>query len=128
MSFAIVAAITAVSTVYTATQQVKAGKAQAEEMLRVQQEEELQAKREELNRTLAANQLAMATSGISGMTPESIALESARQVSSSEAAIGLSKRLQSAQRARQAKNIAKTAETQAVSTLLSGATDIYKMS
>ena len=134
MSFAIVAAITAVSTVYTATQQVKAGKAQAEEMLRVQQEEELQAKaeelarREELNRTLAANQLAMATSGISGMTPESIALESARQVSSSEAAIGLSKRLQSAQRARQAKNIAETAETQAVSTLLSGATDIYKMS
>jgi len=133
MSFAIVAALTAVSTVYTATQQVKAGKAQAEEMLRVQQEEELQAKaeelarREELNRTLAANQLAMATSGISGMTPESIALESARSVSSSEAAIGLSKRLQSAQRARQAKNIAKTAETQAVSTLLSGATDIYKL-
>ena len=133
MSFAIVAALTAVSTVYTATQQVKAGKAQAEEMLRVQQEEELQAKaeelarREETNRTLAANQLAMATSGISGMTPESIALESARQVSSSESAIGLSARLQSAQRARQAKNIAKTAETQAVSTLLSGATDIYKL-
>lgn len=134
MSFAIVAAITAVSTVYTATQQVKAGKAQAEEMLRVQQEEELQAKaeelarREELNRALAANQLAMVTSGISGATPQSIALESARSVSSSEAAIGLTQRLRSAQRARQAKTIMKTAETQATSTLLSGASDVYKMS
>lgn len=131
MSFFIVAAI-GVSTVYTASQQIKAGKAQAEEMLRVQQEEELEAKaqelarREELNATLAANQVAMATSGISGMTPESIALESARQVSSSESAIGLSQRLKSAQRARQAKNISDTARAQATSTLIEGGIKAYQ--
>jgi len=129
MSFFVVAAIT-VSTAYTATQQIKAGKAQAEEMLRVQQEEELQAKaeelarREELNATLAANQLALATSGISGMTPESVALESARQVSSSESAIGLSSRLRSAQRERQAVSAAATGRAQAGGTLLSGATSL----
>ena len=131
MSFWIVAAI-ATSTVYTASQQIKAGKAQAEEMLRVQQEEELEAKaqelarREELNAILAANQVAMATSGISGMTPESIALESARQVSSSESAIGLSQRLKSAQRARQAKNITDTARAQATSTLIQGGIKAYQ--
>ena len=131
MSFFIVAAI-GISTAYTASQQIKAGKAQAEEMLRVQQEEELEAKaqelarREELNATLAANQVAMATSGISGMTPESIALESARQVSSSESAIGLSQRLKSAQRARQAKNISDTARAQATSTLIKGGIKAYQ--
>lgn len=127
MSFWVVAAI-ATSTVYTATQQQKAAKSQAEEMLRVQQQEEMEAevaelaRLEELNATLAANQLAMATSGISGMTPESIALQSAKTVSSSEAAIGLSTRLKSAQRARQAKNIMEQGEAEAISTLLSGAT------
>ena len=130
MSFAIVAAITAASTVYTATQQQKAAKSQAEEMLRVQQQEELQAKvdelarREELNATIAANQVAMATSGISGMTPESIALQSARTASSSEAAIGLSTRLKSAQRARQAANIVETGQAEAMGTLLGGAGQI----
>ena len=127
MSFWVVAAI-ATSTVYTATQQQKAAKSQAEEMLRVQQQEEMEAevaelaRLEELNATLAANQLAMATSGISGMTPESIALQSAKTVSSSEAAIGLSTRLKSAQRARQAKNIMEQGEAEAISTLLSGGT------
>lgn len=126
MSFLIVAAIT-VSTVYTASQQQKAAKAQAEEMLRVQQQEEMEAEAaelarlQELNATLAANQVAMAESGISGMTPESIALESARQVSSSESAIGLSQRLKSAQRARQASNIMEQGRGQAIGTLLSGA-------
>ena len=91
-------------------------------------EEELQAKveelarREELNAVLAANQVAMATSGISGMTPESIALESARTISSSESAVGLSTRLKAAQRERQASNAIATANAQAAGTLLSGAT------
>lgn len=127
MAFYVVAAI-AVSTAFTATQQIKAGKRQAEMLMVQKREEELQAKteelarREDLNATLAANQLALATSGISGMTPESISLESARQVSSSESAIGLSSRLKSAQRERQAANAAATGRAQAAGTLLSGAT------
>jgi len=118
------------STAFTATQQIKAGKRQAEMLMVQKREEELQAKaeelarREELNATLAANQLALATSGISGMTPESISLESARQVSSSESAIGLSSRLKSAQRERQAANAAATGRAQAGGTLLSGATSL----
>lgn len=127
MSFFVVAAIT-VSTVYTASQQKKAGKQQAEMLMVQKREEELQAKveelarREELNAVLAANQVAMATSGISGMTPESIALESARTISSSESAVGLSTRLKAAQRERQASNAIATANAQAAGTLLSGAT------
>ncbi len=127
MSFLIVAAI-GVSTVYTANQQKKAGRQQAEMLMVQKREEELQAKveelarREELNAVLAANQVAMATSGISGMTPESIALESARTVSSSESAIGLSTRLKAAQRERQASNAIATGKAQAAGTLLSGAT------
>ena len=127
MSFFVVAAIT-VSTVYTASQQKKAGKQQAEMLMVQKREEELQAKveelarREELNAVLAANQVAMATSGISGMTPESIALESARTISSSESAVGLSTRLKAAQRERQASNAIATANAQSAGTLLSGAT------
>jgi len=127
MSFFIVAAI-GVSTVYTANQQKKAGRQQAEMLMVQKREEELQAKaeelarREELNAVLAANQVAMATSGISGMTPESIALESARTVSSSESVIGLSTRLKAAQRERQASNAIATGNAQAAGTLLSGAT------
>lgn len=126
MTWVITAIVT--STAFTATQQIKAGKRQAEMLMVQKREEELQAKaeelarREELNATLAANQLALATSGISGMTPESISLESARQVSSSESAIGLSSRLKSAQRERQAANAAATGRAQAAGTLLSGAT------
>jgi hypothetical protein len=127
MTFAIVAAVVATSSVYTAVQQRKAGKAQAEQVLIQKQQEEMQAKveelsrREQLNATLAANQAAMATSGVSGLTPESVALESARQVSSSESAIGLSNRLKLAMRERQAANISATGRAQATGTLLSGA-------
>ncbi len=127
MTFAIVAAVVATSSVYTAVQQRKSGKAQAEQVLIQKQQEEMQAKveelsrREELNATLAANQAAMATSGVSGLTPESVALESARQVSSSESAIGLSNRLKLAMRERQAANISATGRAQATGTLLSGA-------
>lgn len=126
MSFWIVAAI-ATSTVYTASQQQKAAKAQAEQVLIQKQQEEMQAKveelsrREQLNATLAANQAAMATSGVSGLTPESVALQSARQVSSSESAIGLSDRLKLSMRERQASNIMSQGKGQAIGTLLSGA-------
>lgn len=130
MSFVVVGSIIAASTVYTAVQQRKAGKAQAEEVLMQKQQEEMQAKveelarREKLNATLAANQAAMATSGVSGLTPESVALQSARQVSSSESAIALSDRLKLAMRERQAANISATGRAQATGTLLSGAAQV----
>ena len=79
---------------------------------------------QELSDNLAASNLAMANSGISGMTPQSVALNNARTISDSESMIGLSNRLLSAQRQRQAINARKTANAQAVGTLLGGAANI----
>jgi hypothetical protein len=131
MTFFVAAAVTiGVSTVYSATQQRKAGKRQAEELMRQREEENLKAKTEELGRmqelsdNLAASNLAMANSGISGMTPQSVALNNAKTISDSESMIGLSNRLLSAQRQRQAINARKTANAQAVGTLLGGAANI----
>jgi len=131
MTFFVAAAVTiGVSTVYSASQQRKAGKAQQQELLRQREEEKLKAKTEELARmqelsdNLAASNLAMANSGISGLTPQSVALENARTISSSESMIGLSNRLMAAQRTRQANNARRTANAQAVGTLLSGAANI----
>lgn len=129
MAFYVVAAV-AVSTVYTASQQRKAGRAQQAALERQAEEEKLRAKteelarREELNRTLAANQVAMATSGISGMTPESIALDSARKVSESESVIGLSESLKQRQLIRQGEAARFAGNVAATSTLLSGATSL----
>lgn len=87
--------------------QYQTGKAQESALKRQAEEERLRAqteelaRREELNRTIAANQLAMVTSGISGASPESVSLESARKVSGSEASIALSERLKQAQLVRQ---------------------------
>ena len=131
MTFFVAAAVTiGVSTAYTASQQIKAGKAQQQELLRQREEEKLKAKTEELARmqelsdNLAASNLEMANSGISGLTPQSVALENARTISSSESMIGLSNRLMAAQRTRQANNARRTANAQAVGTLLSGAANI----
>lgn len=89
------------------------------------EERELQAKteelarREELNAQLAANQVAMTMSGISGATPESIALTSAKRIASSEGAIGLSERLKQRQIIREGEAQAYAGRMQAASTLLS---------
>jgi len=115
------------STAISAYGQVQTGKAQQEALERQAEEEKLRAKteelarREELNRTLAANQVAMATSGISGMTPESIALESARKVSESESVIGLSESLKQRQLIRQGEAAKYAGTMGAASTILSGA-------
>ena len=115
------------STAVSAYGQVQAGKAQQEALERQAEEEKLRAKteelarREELNRTLAANQVAMATSGISGMTPESIALESARKVSESESVIALSESLKQRQLKRQGEAAKYAGTIGAASTILSGA-------
>jgi hypothetical protein len=115
------------STAVSAYGQVQTGKAQQEALERQAEEEKLRAKteelarREELNRTLAANQVAMATSGISGMTPESIALESARKVSESESVIALSENLKQRQLKRQGEVARYAGTIGAASTILSGA-------
>jgi hypothetical protein len=115
------------STAVSAYGQYQTGKAQQEALERQAEEEKLRAKteelarREELNRTLAANQVAMATSGISGMTPESIALESARKVSESESVIALSESLKQRQLKRQGEAARYAGTIGAASTILSGA-------
>lgn len=115
------------STAVSAYGQYQTGKAQQEALERQAEEEKLRAKteelarREELNRTLAANQVAMATGGISGMTPESIALESARKVSESESVIALSESLKQRQLKRQGEAARYAGTMGAASTILSGA-------
>jgi hypothetical protein len=115
------------STAVSAYGQYQTGKAQQEALERQAEEEKLRAKteelarREELNRTLAANQVAMATSGISGMTPESIALESARKVGESESVIALSESLKQRQLRRQGEAARYAGTIGAASTILSGA-------
>lgn len=115
------------STAVSAYGQYQTGKAQQEALERQAEEEKLRAKteelarREELNRTLAANQVAMATSGISGMTPESIALESARKVSESESVIALSESLKQRQLKRQGEAAKYAGTIGAASTILKGA-------
>ena len=132
MTFFVAAAVVG-STVYSASQQRKAGKAQQQALERQAEEEKLRAKteelarREELNRTLAANQVAMATSGISGMTPESIALDSARKVSESESVIALSESLKQRQLIRQGEAARFAGNVAATSTLLSGAESIARI-
>ena len=127
MSNLLLYALIGASTAVSAYGQVQTGKAQQEALERQAEEEKLRAKteelarREELNRTLAANQVAMATSGISGMTPESIALESARKVSESESVIALSESLKQRQLKRQGEAARYAGTIGAASTILSGA-------
>ena len=127
MSNLLLYALIGASTAVSAYGQYQTGKAQQEALERQAEEEKLRAKteelarREELNRTLAANQVAMATSGISGMTPESIALESARKVSESESVIALSENLKQRQLKRQGEAARYAGTIGAASTILSGA-------
>jgi hypothetical protein len=105
--------------------QVQAGKAQKVALKEQAKQEELAAesqelaRRQELNRALAANVAALSTAGISGEgTPASLALESAKQAGLSEMTIDLSERLRRASLERQAKQATQTAGLAAASTLL----------
>ncbi len=143
MSFGIVAALAAigggsaaVGTAVAATiagtglsvyGQVESGKAQQEALEEQAKQEKIAAegrelqRRQELNKVLASNIVGMSTSGMTGEgTPASIALESAKQVGTSEGMIGLSERLQRAQLRRQGAMARGTAGIQAASTLLKG--------
>lgn len=135
MAYVIVAATVAaaVGTVATAYGQYQTGKAQEEAMKEQARQEKLRAqteelaRREELNRALAANQVAMAMSGVSGATPQSVALESARKVTSSEAAISLSEKLKQRQLIREGEAAKFAGTVGAAGTLLSGAADAMSM-
>ena len=107
--------------------QIQAGKAQKVALKEQAKQEELAAesqelaRRQELNRALAANVASLSTAGISGEgTPASLALESARQAGLSEMTIDLSERLRRASLERQARSATQIAGLTAASTLLSG--------
>ena len=126
MSFFVVAAIAA-STAVSVYGQVEVGKAQEEEFERQAKEEKIAAegrelqRKQELNKVLAANANSAAMSGMTGEgTPASIALESAKQIGSSEGMINLSEKLKQAQLRRQGAMARGTANIQATSTLLKG--------
>lgn len=131
MSFFIVAA-TVASTAVATYGQVQAGKAADEAAKIAAREAELEAQTEalgrmqELNRTLAANQASMAASGVSGGTPESIALESAKQIGASEQVIGLTSKLKQAAMIRQGQAAKASAYTSALSTAIKGGTAALK--
>lgn len=112
--------------------QYQTGKAQEAEMKRQAEQERLRAqteelaRREELNQAIAANQVAMAMSGISGATPQSVSLESARKTTTSEAAISLSEKLKQRQLVREGEAAAFAGRVGAVGTLLETGADIAK--
>lgn len=129
MIFTILAAVGAGISAYG---QVEAGKAQQEELERQAEEEKIAAqgrelqRREQLNAQLAANNAALAASGIATEgTPASIALESAKAISASEGMIGLSERLKQNQLRRQGKMARSLGNMQATSTLLNSGADLY---
>ena len=130
MSFAIVAAI-AVSTAVTAYGQVQGAKIQQSEFERQAEEEKIAAegrelqRKQELNKVLAANAVSASMSGMTGEgTPASIALESAKQIGSSEGMINLSDKLKRAQLRRQGANARAMGNIQATSTLLKGSVGV----
>ena len=132
MTFAIVASLIAASTAVSVYGQVQSGKAQQESLERQAEEEKIAAegrelqRKQELNRVLAANAVSASVSGITGEgTPASIALESAKQIGTSEGMINLSEKLKRAQLRRQGAMARSTANIQATSTLLSGAASAY---
>ena len=128
MALPIFAILAATSAAVGAYGQVQAGKAQKVALKEQAKQEELAAesqelaRRQELNRALAANVAALSTAGISGEgTPASLALESAKQAGLSEMTIDLSERLRRSALERQAKQATQIAGITAASTLLSGA-------
>jgi hypothetical protein len=127
MALPIFAILAATSAAVSAYGQVQAGKAQKVALKEQAKQEELAAesqelaRRQELNRALAANVAALSTAGISGEgTPASLALESAKQAGLSEMTIDLSERLRRASLERQARSATQIAGLTAASTLLSG--------
>lgn len=117
----------------TAAQQLNAAKQKEIEFEQQAEEEEFQAKseelkrRERLNKILAANAVAGQTSGIKTEgTPASISLASARDISLSEQVTGASKRMRQRALSVAGQNVVKSGRLQAASTLLGAADTIGK--
>jgi hypothetical protein len=132
MSFAVIAAVATIAgtatSVYGSIQAGKAAEDAAKEQARqekIQAESEELARREELNKQLAAQNAAMAASGVATEgTPASIALDSAKTISQSEGMISLSGKLARAQTVRAGQAAKAGAYTKAVGTLLSNSAAI----
>jgi hypothetical protein len=121
------------STAVSTYGQIEAGKAQEEAFEEQARQEKIAAegrelqRRQELNKVLASNVVGASMSGMTGEgTPASIALESAKQIGTSEGIIGLSEKLQRAQLRRQGAMARSTANIQATSTLLKGASNVLE--
>jgi hypothetical protein len=132
--FTILAIVTAASAGVQMYGQTQAGKAQEQALKEQAKQEELAAesqelaRRQELNRALAANVAALSTAGISGEgTPASLALESARQAGLSEMTIDLSERLRRASLQRQAGAARQAGQLAAASTLLKTGLQVAQM-
>ncbi len=122
---AILIAAVVASGITSAAATRSAGKAQEDELQRQAEQERIAAegrelqRREELNKALAARQMALADSGIAGEgTPQSIALSAAEKIGMGEGLETLSSQLKQAQMRRAGKNARLTGNIQAASTLL----------
>jgi hypothetical protein len=131
MSWVITAIVA--STAVSTYGQIESGKAQQDALEEQAQQEKIAAegrelqRRQELNKVLASNVVGASMSGMTGEgTPASIALESAKQIGTSEGMIGLSEKLQRAQLRRQGALARSTANIQATSTLLKGASNVLQ--
>ena len=132
MSFVVAAAVATIAGTAVSTYgQIQAGKAQQEAFEEQARQEKIAAegrelqRRQELNKVLASNVVGASMSGMTGEgTPASIALESAKQIGTSEGMIGLSEKLQRAQLRRQGAMARSTANIQATSTLLKSAPNL----
>ncbi len=134
MSYFIVGSVL-VSGAISANQQKNAAEADKIEFERAAEIEKISAegrelaRRQQLNKALAANIVGVSTSGTSGEgTPQSIALANAKTASISEGLEGLSSRLKQSQLKRQASNIGSAGNTQAASTLLNTAIKTQQLS
>ena len=123
------------TTALSAKASIDAGKQQEEDFKRQAEEEKLSAeskelaRRQQLNKVLAANQVAGVTSGITGEgTPQSIALATAKTASASAALEGLSSRLRQAQLKRQGRNARTGGQLAAASTLLKSGVQAAELS
>ena len=122
------AILSATGTAASVYGQVQSGKAQEMALKDQAKQEELAAqsqelaRRQELNRALAANVAAQSVSGLAGEgTPASLALASAKQVGLSEATIDLSEKLRRAALERRASQEAGATNFGAAGSLLGGA-------
>ena len=139
MTFAITAAvIAATGTVMSTVATVEAGKAAEEAAERAAEEQRIAAqteelkRREELNRVLASNILAQATSGIAAEgTPASLALEQAKTIGESEGVLALSQRLRERNLLMEGRTARSMANLQAAGSLMKAApglkTDIEEL-